>query len=359
MSQKLSTRLLAWYGRNSRSLPWRGDPDPYKIWVSEIMAQQTRIQTVIPYYQRWIKAFPSIKTLAKADEQEVLKIWEGLGYYSRARNMHKTAQIIMEEYGGHLPEESKLLQELPGIGPYSAAAIASLAFGKNEAAIDGNIRRVLARVFNVTLQLGTPEFEKQLKSLAQANLPRGKAGDYNQALMDLGSFVCLPRNPTCPICPLRNNCMAFKEGVQASLPVRKKTSSLPTVIVTAAVILNHGKTLITQRPARGLLGSMWEFPGGKLELAETLEACLQREIKEELGARIIILEPFGVFHHSYSHFHVELHAFACKLNGSRLKPLQVKAIQWVRLADLQSYPMGKVDRMISRQLISGEKRHER
>ncbi len=359
MSRKLSTLLLAWYARNSRSLPWRGDPDPYKIWVSEIMAQQTRIQTVIPYYLRWIRTFPSIKALARANEQDILKNWEGLGYYTRARNIHKAARVVMEKYAGHLPEESNLLRELPGIGPYSAAAIASHAFGKNEAALDGNIRRVLARVFNVSLQVGTPEFEKKLNHLAQVNLPKGKAGDYNQALMDLGSSICLPRNPTCSICPLKSLCIAQKEGIQNSLPVRKKATSLPTVIVTAAIILNHGKTLITQRPSHGLLGGMWEFPGGKLEPSETLEDCLQREIKEELGTKIIIQEPFGVFNHSYSHFHVELHAYTCKLNGNKPKPLQVKSFQWVKPVDLQTFPMGKIDRMISQQLILGEKRHER
>jgi len=322
------------------------------------MAQQTRLQTVIPYYQRWIKAFPSIEALANASEQEVLKKWEGLGYYSRARNLHRAAKILMEKYAGRLPEESHFLRELPGIGPYSAAAISSLAFGKNEAVLDGNIRRVLARVFNVSLLFGSPEFEKELNRLAQANLPKGKAGDHNQALMDLGSSLCLPRNPNCHLCPLKRLCIAQNEDRQNSLPVRKKTSSVPTVVVTAAIILDRGKTLISQRPSGGLLGGMWEFPGGKLEPPETLEACLQREIKEELGTSIIIQKPFGVFRHSYSHFHVELHAFICILNGSPPEPLQVRSIQWVKLVDLQTFPMGKIDRMISLQLLSGEKSHE-
>jgi A/G-specific adenine glycosylase len=359
VSRKLSSLLLSWYVKNPRSLPWRGESDPYKIWVSEIMAQQTRLQTVIPYYHRWIQAFPTIKAPANASEQDVLKNWEGLGYYSRARNLHQAAIILMEKYAGRLLEESHLLRELPGIGPYSAAAISSLAFGKNEAALDGNIRRVLARVFNVSLLLGSPECERELNRLALANLSKGKAGDYNQALMDLGSSICVPRNPNCPICPLTSLCIAQKGGRQNSLPVRKQASSLPTVIVTAAIILNRGRMLISQRPSRGLLGGMWEFPGGKLEPPETLEACLQREIKEELGARIIIQKPFGVFRHSYSHFHVELHAFICGLNRSKPKPLQVRSIQWVKTADLQTFPMGKIDRMISLHLISGEKSHEK
>jgi len=198
-----------------------------------------------------------------------------------------------------------------------------------------------------------------LNRLAQANLPKGKAGDYNQAMMDLGSSICVPRNPYCPICPLKNLCIAQKIGMQNSLPVRKKAITLPTVIVTAAIILNRGRILISQRPSKGLLGGMWEFPGGKLEPSETLKACLQREIKEELGTRIILQKPFGVFHHSYSHFHVELYAFICALKGSKPKLLQVKSIQWVKAVDLQAFPMGKIDRMISLQLLSGEKSHER
>jgi A/G-specific adenine glycosylase len=322
------------------------------------MAQQTRLQTVIPYYLKWIKRFPNIKSLSLATEQDVLREWEGLGYYSRARNLHQAAKILMEKYNGSLPVEARQLRELPGIGPYSASAIASLAFGKNEAALDGNIRRVLARVFVVTLPLGTRECEKLLTNLAIENLPRGKVGDYNQALMDLGASICLPRKPICSICPLSMICLARKEGKEEALPVRRKSSSLPTLTVTAAVILNKGKVLISQRPSRGLLGGMWEFPGGKLEPAETLEACLKREIKEELGIPIIIQKSLGVFRHSYSHFHVELHAFACKLNGSNPKPLQVKSFRWVKPSKTTDFPMGKIDRMISRKLILGGIFHE-
>ena len=318
------------------------------------MAQQTRVQTVIPYYIRWMKRFPTVKKLASANEQEVLKQWEGLGYYSRARNLHKTAILLMRHLAGKLPQETEELRKLPGIGPYSAAAIASIAFDKNEAALDGNIRRVLARVFNVDLPLGSPECEKVLAHLASLNLPKGKAGDYNQALMDLGSFICTPRNPNCPECPLKSFCIAKCEGRQELLPVRKKAAALPTVVVTAAIIKRGGKVLITQRPSKGLLGGMWEFPGGKQEPKETLEACLQREIMEELGTSIIVKKPFGTFLHSYSHFHVQLHAFICSLNGTKPRPLQTDSIQWVKPSELETFPMGKIDRMIARQLISGK-----
>jgi A/G-specific adenine glycosylase len=318
------------------------------------MAQQTRLQTMIPYYLRWMKSFPTIKSLAFATEQDVLKAWEGLGYYSRARNLQKSARILVEKYKARLPQETRLLRELPGIGAYSAAAIASLAFGRDEAALDGNIRRVLARVFSISKPLGSSACEKELLRLAKLNLPRGKAGDYNQALMDLGSVVCLPRNPDCPRCPLAEICLSRRENRQNSLPVRMKVSSLPNVVVTAAIIHHHGKVLISRRPSSGLLGGMWEFPGGKLEPRESLEACLQREIMEELGSPLLILEPLGVFHHSYSHFRVELHAFKCSLNGIQPKPLQVESIRWVKLHELEEFPMGKIDRMIARKLSSKE-----
>jgi len=234
-----------------------------------------------------------------------------------------------------------------------------VAFGKDAAALDGNIRRVLSRVFTISLPLGTLESEKRLTQLAKENLPKGKAGEYNQALMDLGASICFPRDPNCPLCPLKNLCLARKERNQNSLPVRKKVASVPTLVVTAAVIFDHNKVLISQRPSGGLLGGMWEFPGGKLEPRETLEACLKREIQEELGSSIHLQKPLGVFHHSYSHFHVELHAFQCTLKGRKPKPIQAGSIQWVKIVELQTFPMGKIDRMISQQLLSGEKSHER
>ena len=218
MLTEFSQLLLQWYCQHARNLPWRNHPDPYAVWVSEIMLQQTRVETVVPYFQRWMTAFPTISALAEADQQDVLMVWEGLGYYSRARNIHKAAVKIVENYAGKLPEERKQLEELPGIGRYTAAAIASMAFGKNEAALDGNIRRVLARVFNLTVPARSPEGEKELWQLAEQNLPPGEAGNYNQAMMDLASAICLPKNPLCGRCPLQKHCqaLALKCGCRSS-----------------------------------------------------------------------------------------------------------------------------------------------
>ncbi len=353
MTDPFAERLLSWYAKNARSLPWRGRSDPYAVWVSEVMLQQTRVETVIPYYQRWMERFPTIQVLANAPLQEALLAWEGLGYYSRARNLHQAAVIVMQRYGGKLPGDRKALQALPGIGRYTAGAIASIAFGRDEPVLDGNIRRVLARVFQVSEVLRSSTAEKKLWELAVRHLPAGQAGDYNQALMELGALVCLPRSPVCPRCPLMEICRAYALNLQDELPVKAARAELPHITVTAAVIQQDGRVLITQRPAKGLLGGLWEFPGGKLLPGEDLVECLQREIREELGVTIAVGTALGVYRHAYTHFRVTLYAFACALpEGSAPQPLQPAALRWVMPEELQDYPMGKIDRQIASRLAS-------
>ncbi len=347
---EFSGRILKWYARHKRRLPWRDHPDPYAVWVSEIMLQQTRVETVIPYFERWMKRFPTVAELATASEQEVLKYWEGLGYYSRARNLHQAAGFVLEQYGGELPHDPSVLRKLPGIGRYTAGAIASMAFGMDVPTLDGNLRRVLARVFDVGQPADTPSGEKLLRTLAEAHLPKGRAGDFNQALMDLGATVCLPRNPTCLLCPVNAICMARARGIQNQRPVLKPKREVPHHIVTAAVLQRQGRVLLTRRPSKGLLGGMWEFPGGKVEAGESLEACLRREIREELGIDVRIAEPFGVYRHAYTHFRITLHAFLCDPDGAQPQPLAAAELAWVAPADLSAYPMGKVDRRIARRL---------
>jgi A/G-specific adenine glycosylase len=348
---ELARMLLDWYERSARRLPWRGIHDPYATWISEIMLQQTRVETVIPYYQRWMQRFPTVHALAEASEQEVLKVWEGLGYYSRARNLHKAARIVMERYGGHFPSTLDELRALPGIGRYTAGAIASIAFGLDAPALDGNIRRVLARVFDVAIPARSLAGEAQLWSLAEANLPPGRAGDFNQALMDLGATVCTPRSPACLICPLLTLCRAQALGVQEQRPILDKKPAVPHYLVTAAILKRDGKVLIARRPEGGLLGGLWEFPGGKLEEGEDLPGCLRREIDEELGAEIAVGEEFGVYQHAYTHFRVTLHAFCCTLVQGEPAPIQPSEIAWVTVGQLAAYPMGKIDRQISLDLV--------
>ena len=314
------------------------------------MLQQTRLETVIPYLERWLKRFPTVFDLAKASEQEVLSAWEGLGYYSRARNLHKASRIVVEELEGNLPQEVAELRKLPGVGRYTAAAIASIAFGEDAAALDGNLRRVFARVFNVTEPADSSSGEARLWALAEENIPAGRAGEYNQALMDLGATVCIPRKPLCLICPLGDICQARRLGLQDQRPVLTAKVKGPHHTVTAAVIQQKGKVLLAKRPSKGLLGGMWEFPGGKVEPDESLKGCLRREIREELGVDIRVGRSFGIYEHAYSHFSITLHAFLCELVDGRPQPIEAAELAWVSPMDLKHYPMGKVDRQIAKGL---------
>lgn len=351
MKREFSRILLVWYSTNARSLPWRGHPDAYAVWVSEIMLQQTRVETVIPYFLHWMEVFPSIQVLANSDEQQVLNVWEGLGYYSRARTLLKAARLVCEKNRGNLPTTAAKLKELPGIGRYTAAAISSIAFGADEAVLDGNLKRVLARVFNFTQPVNTPDGEKQLWQLADDLLPQGKAGDYNQAVMDLGAIVCTPKSPKCESCPVNALCEANKHGLREQLPVMMKKPPIPHFTVCAAIIHQNNQVLIARRPSKGLLGGMWEFPGGKVEPGESFDQALAREIREELAAEVVVGSLFGVYRHAYTHFKVTLHAFHASLTGSDPSALETSEIRWVGISKLTNFPMGKIDRRISDDLL--------
>lgn len=344
--------LLKWFEKNKRDLPWRENRTPYRVWVSEIMLQQTRVETVISYYLRWMEAFPDLISLAKSDEQQVLKQWEGLGYYSRARMLYKTAGIILQKWNGVFPNDLKALESLPGIGRYTAGAIASIAFNQAVPALDGNIRRIYSRLFDLTVPLRTKESEAILWQLASSEIEgENSPGAYHEALMDLGSSVCLPSAPLCSICPLISWCEAFKKNTVSQRPVMKQAKSIPHHTVTAGIIRNpDGNVLIAQRPVHGLLGGLWEFPGGKQEKDETLEECLIRELREELKVQVIIKAPFGVYKHAYTHFRVTLHAFSCEIGDQNPQPVEAQALRWVEIANLSAFPMGKIDRQIARDL---------
>jgi A/G-specific adenine glycosylase len=355
MENEFTRLLLDWYEHHRRVLPWRGVGNAYATWISEIMLQQTRVETVIPYYQRWMQRFPTLVSLAQASEQEVLHIWEGLGYYSRARNLYRAAQKVLSDYSGVIPSRREELEKLPGVGRYTSAAIASIAFGQDEAALDGNIRRVLARVFNMDLPARSTEGERRLWELARQNLPTTRAGEYNQALMDMGATICIPHNAACQVCPLAKLCQARLLGLQEALPVLKKRGVVPHKLVVAAVIQDAGMVLITRRPPYGLLGGLWEFPGGKLEAGEDFDAALRREIREELDACIHVGDELGVYQHAYTHFRITLHAFYAVLEDGEPRPVEVDEVRWVNVTELTQFPMGKVDRLIARRLAILEK----
>ncbi len=351
MKSEFSRLLLDWYSKHARDLPWRERNDAYSVWVSEIMLQQTRVETVIPYFLRWMAMFPTLHDLADANEQQVLKAWEGLGYYSRARSLHKAARMVRDQYAGVIPGTGVELLRLPGIGKYTAAAISSIAFGRDEAVLDGNVKRVLARLVRFPRAINAPAAEKDLWRLADYLLPSGSAGDYNQALMDLGATICLPRNTVCSVCPVRQLCRANQAGAQAEYPRTLEKPPIPHITVCAAVIQRDDQVLIARRPSKGLLGGLWEFPGGKVEQGEGLEEALVREIREELNTDIQVNDLQGVYHHAYTHFKVTLHAWFSTLTGSEPVAQEASEIRWVRVEELPGFPMGKIDRSISNDLL--------
>lgn len=351
---RLSSKLMNWYRLNKRTLPWR-DPlraDPYAVWVSEIMLQQTRVEAVIPYFQRWMKLFPTVSSLAKASEQRVLNAWEGLGYYSRARNLHKAAKIVVKEHGGELPRDLDALRRLPGIGRYTLGAISSIAFGMNVAALDGNIKRVYSRIFDITEPVDTPKGEALLWEIAEKQLPKKDAGDYNQALMDLGATICVPKNPRCLICPVMQLCQARQNGTQHLRPVKSPKKSVPHHVHAAGVLITDGKVLLAKRPSEGLLGGMWEFPNGRVN-GDPLEG-LAGALKTGYNLRLRVnrrnvdrAEPLGIVQHGYSHFSVSVYVYKAEL-ASRVIANNLK---WIPLSKLNDYPMGKIDRQIASMLV--------
>jgi A/G-specific adenine glycosylase len=340
---QIRPRLLEWYRHNRRDLPWRGETSPYYIWISEVMLQQTQVATVIPYYRRFLERFPTLADLAAAPLGEVLKAWEGLGYYARARNLHQAARELVERHGGRIPESYAELRTLPGFGEYIAGAVASIAFGEPVAAVDGNVKRVLARLFALQGDLQHGATARQLKEIAVALVDLEAAGDWTQALMELGATICLPLRPKCHLCPLNDLCQARLLGLEHILPVKPARKSLPHYDVTAAVITDKGKVLIAQRPLEGMLGGLWEFPGGKQEPAETLTECLRREIREELGLEIEVGQLITTVKHAYTHFKITLHAFCCRLLEGEPRALGVADWRWVTLAELDAFPFPRTD----------------
>ena len=342
---KFTKLILTWYSKHARDLPWRNHPDPYAIWVSEIMLQQTQVSGVIPYFTEWMKRFPDISTLSRARERDVLSMWEGLGYYARARNLSKASRVVMRDYRGVLPSDMNELRKIPGIGIYTAAAIASMAFGADEVALDGNIKRVIARVFNFRIPVNTSTGEKTLIVLASRYLPAGRAGDYNQALMDIGATICLPKNPDCEICPVKNICEAWKKNLQERLPVIKRKPKPPTLIKAAAVVKEGRKVLIIQRQSKGLLGGMWEFPSAEVKGNPSVE--LSSVINSTYKLKVTSTKHLDTINHAYTHFKLTEFVFLCTLKKeAKLLP----GFRWISIDGLSNYPMGKVDRWIANKI---------
>jgi A/G-specific adenine glycosylase len=345
----IQKKLLQWFEKSGRNLPWRKTHDPYAIWVSEIMLQQTQVATVIPYYQKFLKLFPTVRHLAKADLSKVLKVWEGLGYYSRARNLHKASKIIINYYGGKIPDHLKGLVSLPGIGRSTAGGILSFAYNREEPVLDGNVKRVLSRLFAISGNPVRGKTEGLLWEISESLIPKGRSNPFNQALMDLGSMLCTPKDPQCSYCPLQNNCQGYLSGKPERYPLRTIKKPIPHIVAVSAVIRKDGKVLLYQRPLKGLLGGLWEFPNWPIEEKRRLRLRLRLRncIEKEMGMKVKVKESIGAFQQAYSHFKLTLHVFHCQaIDGNENG-------RWISLKNLSSFPMSRIHRRIAEK-IDGE-----
>jgi len=339
----LRQQLLDWYETNKRSLPWRKTEDPYAVWVSEVMLQQTQVSTVIPYYERFLIEFPDVRQLAAADLQKVLKAWEGLGYYARARNLHRSAGVVRDTYGGSIPGEWKPFRALPGVGDYIASAVLSIAFGQPYAVVDGNVKRVLARLLRIKAPVNAPRYHAEFKSAADRLLDKTAAGNFNQALMELGALVCTPRQPLCRQCPLEDHCLARSKRQQAQYPRRLSGRTVPRYRIAVGVVLKKNRLLITQRKPDGLLGGLWEFPGGKIKKGESAEAAVRREIKEEVNLTVGAVQRLARVKHAYTHFKVDMDVFICRFESGRVRLNGPVDFRWVTVAGIERFPLPKAN----------------
>ncbi len=350
--EQIRRRLLDWYEAEARDLPWRRTDDPYAIWIAEVMLQQTRVETVVPYYRTFLDRFPTLEDLALASIDDVLKTWEGLGYYQRAHRLHRTARVVSDEHGGRLPSSIERLRRLPGIGPYTAAAIASIAYGVDEPVLDGNVVRVLARLFLISGDPARAATKAKLLDRATQLLPRSQASAFNQGLMDLGARICRSRSPHCAQCPLRRLCDAYHTNQQEVFPERPRRKQVPHIDVVAGAIwdgapyASGGRLLIAQRKADDMLGGLWEFPGGRVEGGESHEQALVRELDEELAIAVEILAPFVTIEHAYTHFRITLTTYHVLHIGGEPTAVECAAWAWVQLDELERYALSAADRKL-------------
>lgn len=353
MSEFPTADLLDWFDKNKRTMPWRETSDPYKIWISEIMLQQTQVATVIPYYNRFLEKFPTVDSLANATQQSVLKVWEGLGYYSRARHMHAAAKEVVENYGSTFPDTYSELLNLKGIGPYTAAAVSSIAFQRHHAVVDGNVIRVLSRYFGIRDDVRRSKVKSEIQTLADSILSKERPGDFNQAVMELGATICTPTQPSCGSCPLSPNCIAYKKSETDTIPYKSPRKKVPHHHIGVGLITDSDeRLLISLRPDDAMLGGLWEFPGGKKEKGEAIKSTVKRELREELGVNVSVGDKFMDLKHAYSHFKITLHAFWCKIESGSPSPNSSEELRWVSLSEIDEYPFPKANKVLIEKLLT-------
>ena len=352
--------LIHWFRVHQRPLPWRKRYEPYEVWVSEIMLQQTQMETMLPYFKRWIKAFPTLEALAKADQKKVLKLWEGLGYYSRARNLHESAKTILQKNQGLFPDDHEKIRSIKGVGRYTAGAIASIAFNLNKPIVDGNILRVLSRIYAISKPIDIEKNKEEFWRLQEDLIPNGNARDFNQALMELGALVCTTQNPSCPLCPLRKFCKAFQQGNPENYPVKSKKKKTVKIEAASLVLEKNGKYLVRLRPVGKIMGGLWEFPEWKLSRNKKLSDARVRNktgqlAKKEFGFRSASIMPLGKIKRNYTHHLETLHVFhIVEIENCSAPEKTGWRSEWVSKKDFNDYPFSSAHAKIIKLLpLSG------
>lgn len=325
-------------------MPWRGETDIYKIWLSEVMLQQTQVKTVRPYYEQWINKFPNVKSVAEASEESVLKLWEGLGYYARARNFKSACEWIQNENNGKIPINSDDFRQLKGVGDYIHAAVRSIAYNEIIPVIDGNVKRVIARV----LEINTPPSKSLhlIKQFLNNKISQSAPGDFNQAIMDLGSTICKPQKPQCNECNITNFCKSYNNNTVDNYPVSEKKRTIPHYKIAVGLIWKENKILISKRPSNVMLGGLWEFPGGKIKENETAKNCIKREIKEELNISVSVGKKIQTIKHAYTHFTIELTAYHCQHETGKPSARGCADFKWIKTNEISSLPFPKANHKI-------------
>ena len=336
--------LLGWYRREKRDLPWRDTTDPYHVLLSEFMLQQTQVDTVIPYYTRFLREFPTFQDLARAPSDRVLKAWEGLGYYTRARNLHKTARYIVDSFHGTVPDVYDDLSSLPGLGPYTTAAVLSIAYDRDYAVLDGNVIRVLCRLFDIRDDIAQTRTRTSLQKLADDLLQSGDAGEYNQAIMELGATVCRPRAPRCASCPISEHCAALQAGAAESLPVKAPKKPRPQYTLGVGIVFRNERVLIARRPENGLLAGLWEFPSARQFQEEPLSDTCIRAVREATGVDASVRDRFRTVKHAFTHFSVTMHAFQCEYRAGEACAKTCSDVRWVGPDRFGDYAFSRANR---------------
>jgi A/G-specific adenine glycosylase len=350
----LHRALLAWYRRHARDLPWRGTTDPYAIWISEIMLQQTQVKTVLPYYDRFLGRFPDVRALADAPLDDVLRVWAGLGYYSRARNLHAAARRILEEHDGKFPDTEAALRALPGVGRYTAGAILSIAFGRDTPVVDGNVMRVLSRVFAIGVDPRSARGQTRFWDVAERLVPEGKASGWNQALMELGALVCVPDNPACFLCPALRLCRAHEAGAVDRFPLRPRRRKAPVVEGICAIARRGGRLLFVQRPETGLLGGLWEFPTADLAGGQRGPAAARAFLEKGLGLRGTPGAPLGTVRHLFTHRDLRLTLYPFEVTEGRVRAGDYRAHRWIRIGEAKDFPLSVLTEKVCERLADHE-----